>query len=77
MKNYIHYSHQSIELDIFLDDLNRQFVHRIQEFKVKDALKRMKGDKTMGPDEIPIKVWSLGDVELTKLFNLPIEQDAS
>jgi hypothetical protein len=36
-------------------------------------LKRMKGGKAMGPDEIPIKVWrSLEDmviVWLTKLFN--------
>jgi hypothetical protein len=45
----------------------------IQESEVKDALKSMKGGKTMGPDEIPIEVWSLGDVVivwLTKLFNL-------
>jgi hypothetical protein len=52
-------------------------VHRIQESEVKDALKRMKGGKAMGPDEIPIEVWrSLGDVVivwLTKLFN-PIFQ---
>jgi hypothetical protein len=64
----------SIELDISLDDLNRQFVRRIQEFEVKDALKRMKGGKAMGPDGIPIEVWrTLGDVViiwLTKLFNL-------
>jgi hypothetical protein len=64
----------SIELDISLDDLNIHFVHRIQKFEVKDALKRMKGGKTMGPDGIPIKVWrSFGDVAvvwLTKLFNL-------
>jgi hypothetical protein len=49
-------------------------VRRIQEFEVKDALKRMKGDKAMGPDEIPIEVWkTLGDVAivwLTKLFNI-------
>jgi hypothetical protein len=32
----------SIELDISLDDLNRQFVRKIQESEVKDALKRMK-----------------------------------
>jgi hypothetical protein len=32
-------------------------VRRIQEFEVKDDLKRMKGGKAMGPDEIPIKVW--------------------
>jgi hypothetical protein len=55
----------SIELDISSDDLNRQFVHRIQEYEVKDALKRMKGGKAMGPDEIPIEVWrSLGDVKI-------------
>jgi hypothetical protein len=64
----------SIELDISLDDLNMPFVHRIQESEVKDALKRMKGGKAMGPDGIPIEVWrSLGDVAivwLTKLFNL-------
>jgi hypothetical protein len=46
----------SIELDISSDDLNRQFVRRIQESEVKDALKKMKGGKTMGPDGIPIKV---------------------
>jgi hypothetical protein len=55
----------SIELDISSDDLNRQFVRRIQESGVKDALKRMKGVKTMGPDRIPIEVWrSLEDVAL-------------
>jgi hypothetical protein len=53
----------SIELDISSDDLNRQFVRRIQESEVKDALKRMKGGKTMCPDGIPIEVWrTLGDV---------------
>jgi hypothetical protein len=53
----------SIELDISLDDLNNQFVCRIQESDVKDALKRMKGGKTMSPDGIPIKVWrSLEDI---------------
>jgi hypothetical protein len=49
-------------------------VHRIQESEVKDALKRMKGGKAMGPDGIPIEVWrSLRDIAivwLTKLFNL-------
>jgi hypothetical protein len=39
-----------------------QFVCKIQESKDKDALKRMKGGKTMGPDGIPIEIWrSLGD----------------
>jgi hypothetical protein len=49
-------------------------VRRIQESKVKDALKRMKGGKAMGLDGIPIEVWrTLGDVAivwLTKLLNL-------
>jgi hypothetical protein len=49
-------------------------VRKIQEFEVKDALKRMKGGKMMGPNAIPIEVWrSLGDIAiiwLTKLFNL-------
>jgi hypothetical protein len=64
----------SIELDISSDDLNRQFMHRTQESDVKDAFKRMKGGKVMGPNGIPIEVWrSLRDVVivwLTKLFNL-------
>jgi hypothetical protein len=55
----------SIELDISSNDLNRQFVRRIQEFEVKDALTRMKGGKAMGPDGIPIEVWrTLGDVAI-------------
>jgi hypothetical protein len=41
---------------------------------VKEALKRMKTSKTLGPDGIPIEVWRcLGDVAivwLTKLFNI-------
>jgi hypothetical protein len=55
----------SIQLHISSDDLNRQFVRKIQEFEVKDALKKMKGDKAMGLDGIPIEVWrSLGDVAI-------------
>ncbi|ONM55522.1 hypothetical protein ZEAMMB73_Zm00001d020743 [Zea mays] len=49
------------------------FVRRIQEYEVKEALKRMKVGKAMGPDGIPIEVWRcLGDIAivwLTKLFN--------
>jgi hypothetical protein len=49
-------------------------MHRIQESEVKDALKRMKGGNTMGPDGISVEVWrSLRDVAIvwfTKLFNL-------
>jgi hypothetical protein len=55
----------SIELDISLYDLNRHFLRRIQEYEVKDALKRMKGGKVMDPNGIPIKVWrSLEDVAI-------------
>jgi hypothetical protein len=55
----------SIELDISSDNLNRQFVRRIQESEVKDALKRMKGGNAMDPDVIPIDVWrSLRDVAI-------------
>jgi hypothetical protein len=64
----------SIELDISSNDLNSQFVRRIQESEVKDVLKRMKGGKAMVPDGIPIEVWmNLGHIAivwLTKLFNL-------
>jgi hypothetical protein len=55
----------SIELDISSNDLNRQFVCRIQESEVNDTLKMMKEGKAMGPNEIPIEVWrSLGDVAI-------------
>jgi hypothetical protein len=64
----------SIKLDISSDDLNRKFVRRIQEYDVKDALKRTKGGKTMGLNEIPIEVWrSIKDVAivlLNKLLNI-------
>jgi hypothetical protein len=64
----------AIELDNSFDDTNKWFVWRIQESEVKEALKRMKTSKTLGPDGIPIEVWRcLGDVAivwLTKLFNI-------
>ncbi|KAG2640605.1 hypothetical protein PVAP13_2KG106416 [Panicum virgatum] len=63
-----------LELDDSFDDTNRCFVRRIQEAEIGEALKRMKGGKAMGPDGIPIEVWTcLGDraiVWLTNLFNL-------
>ena len=64
----------TIELDDSFDETSMRFVRRIQESEVKEALKRMKGGKVMGPDCIPIEVWKgLGDIAivwLTKLFNL-------
>lgn len=64
----------TIELDDSFDDTSMCFVRRIQESEVREALKRMKGGKAMGPDGIPIEVWrGLGDIAivwLTKLFNL-------
>ena len=63
----------TVQLDDSFDDTNRRFVRRIQESEVREALKRMKGDKAMSPDGIPIKVWRcLGDIAivcLTKMFN--------
>ncbi|KAM0884725.1 hypothetical protein ACQ4PT_030802 [Festuca glaucescens] len=64
----------TFELDDSFDDTSMCFVRRIQESEVKEALRRMKGGKAMGPDGIPIEAWrGLGDIAivwLTKLFNL-------
>jgi hypothetical protein len=61
------------QLDDSFDDTNKHFVHRIQEYEVKEVLKTMKGDKAKGLDGIPIEAWRcLGDIVtvwLTKLFN--------
>ena len=47
----------TIEPDDSFDETSMRFVRRIQESEVKEALKRMKGGKAMGPDCIPIEVW--------------------
>ncbi|KAK1666393.1 hypothetical protein QYE76_054552 [Lolium multiflorum] len=55
----------TIELDDSFDDTSMCFVRRIQESEVKEALRRMKGGKAMGPDGIPIEAWrGLGDVAI-------------
>jgi DNA anti-recombination protein RmuC len=55
----------TIELDEPFDDNNMSFVRRIQEYEVKEALKRMKVGKAMGRDGIPIEVWRcLGDIAI-------------
>jgi hypothetical protein len=62
-----------VRLEDLFEDTNRRFVRRIQVQEVREALKRMKVGKAMGPDGIPIKVWRcLGDlaiVWLMKMFN--------
>jgi fructose-1,6-bisphosphatase/sedoheptulose 1,7-bisphosphatase-like protein len=45
----------AIELDDSIDT-NMRFVRKIQESEVKETLKKMKTDKTLGPDDIPIEV---------------------
>jgi hypothetical protein len=53
-----------IELDDSIDT-NRRFVQRIQESEVKEALKKMKTGKALGPDDISIEVWRcLGDIAI-------------
>jgi hypothetical protein len=63
----------TVRLDDSFEDTNRRFMRRIQVQEVREALKRMKVSKAMGPDGIPIKVWrclrDLAIVWLTKLFN--------
>jgi hypothetical protein len=44
-----------IELDDSFDDINRLFVRKIQETKMKKTLKRMKIGKAL-LDDIPIKI---------------------
>ena len=72
----------TVQLDDSFDDTNRRFVRRIQESEVREALKRMKGGKTIGPDGIPIKVWRCpGDIAYSMANQdvrqyLSIEQDA-
>jgi Reverse transcriptase (RNA-dependent DNA polymerase) len=68
----------AIELDDSIDT-NRRFVRRIQESDVKEALKKMKICKALGPDDISIEVWrcleDIAIVWLTKLFNIIFRSD--
>ena len=62
-----------VDLVDAFDDENRRFVRRVRAHEVKEALKKMKTSKALGPDGIPIEVWRcLGSVAtswLTNLFN--------
>ena len=53
--------------------MNRNYMFRISESEVKEALKRIKSRKVVDPDGIPIKVWRcLEEMDvrwLTNLFN--------
>ena len=55
-----------------VDELNQE-VQRISGEEVKKVMKRMKGGKAVGPDQIPVEAWrSLGEMAvgwLTELFN--------
>jgi hypothetical protein len=57
-----------------LIDTNRRFARRIQESEVKEASKKMKTSKMLGPYDISIEVWRcLGDIAivwLIKQFNI-------
>ena len=48
-------------------------VNCVSREEVKNALRRMKKDKAVGPDELPVKVWKcmgkMGIKFLTRLFN--------
>ena len=44
------------DLTIHCQNMNRNYMRRISESEVKDALKRMKLRKAVGPDGIPIEV---------------------
>jgi hypothetical protein len=46
----------AIKLDDSVDDTNMRFVQKIQESEVKEAFKKMKIDKALVPNDIPIEV---------------------
>ena len=61
------------DVNIPPEDLNRDFMHRIMSGEVKEALRRMKIRKAVGPNAILIEAWKclgkFGIKWLTKLFN--------
>jgi hypothetical protein len=65
------------QFDGSFDDANRRFVRRIQESEVIEALKRMKGGKTMDSDGIEMSrghSYSMAN-QIVQPY-LPVEQDA-
>ena len=61
-KNYFdklfngNYAQDVGDVSIPPEDLNRDFMRRIRPCEVKEALRRMKTRKAVGPDAIPIEV---------------------
>ena len=51
----------------------KEEVNWVNREEVKNALRRMKTDKAVGPDELPVEVWKcmgeMGTKFLTRLFN--------
>ena len=59
------------DLTIQCQDMNCNYMRRINESEGKEALKRMKSRKIIGPDGIPIEVCRcLGEVGVRWLTNL-------
>ena len=59
------------DLTIQCQDMNRNYMRRISESEVKEALKRMKLRKAVGPDVIPIEVWRrLREISMRWLTNI-------
>ena len=70
-------SEQNKNFNHIVNDRNYRYCRKIRISEVKDALKKMKSGRAVGPDGIPIEVWKcLGDIGLrwlAKLFNKIIE----
>lgn len=66
---YCNHSEQRCDVEL----QNSKYCHRITKEEIKDALRKMKARKAIGPDNIPPEFWKcLGDEGLewlTKLFN--------
>jgi len=59
------------DFTIQYQDMNRNYMRKISEFEVKEALKRMRLRKAVGLDGIPIEVWRcLGEMGMRWLTNL-------
>ncbi|MCX8814367.1 exonuclease/endonuclease/phosphatase family protein, partial [Vibrio parahaemolyticus] len=70
----VEHSYRQENLECNTNDLNYSFFRRITNLEVKDALRKMKCGKAIGPNGLPIEVWKcIGEVGikwLTKFFNI-------